>query len=104
MSCSQTGSSTKVKPKVKPYKRPNRWSVILHNDDVTTMEFVVMLLKEVFGKSTEDAMTIMLKVHEEGRGVAGIYSKDLAETKMMKSREMARVEGYPLKITIEENE
>ena len=66
MSRSQTESSTKVKPKVRPYKKPNRWSVILHNDDVTTMEFVVKLLKEIFGKSTEDAMTIMLKVHEEG--------------------------------------
>lgn len=104
MSRPQSDSSTRIRPKVRPYKKPNKWRVILHNDDVTTMDFVVRLLKEVFGKSTEDAMTIMLKVHEEGSGTAGIYSKDLAETKMLKSREMARAEGFPLKITIEENE
>lgn len=102
MSRFHTETSTMVKPRVKPYKKPSRWKVILHNDDVTTMDFVIRLLMVIFGKSTDDATAIMLKVHEEGSGIAGVYSRDIAETKMLKSREMAKEEGFPLKITIEE--
>lgn len=83
-------------------KEPSRYAVVLHNDDYTTMEFVIEVLRRFFGKTGEDAARIMLKVHNEGRGVAGIYGFDIAETKAAQVEEHAKAHGYPLKCSVEE--
>ena len=80
---------------------PRHYKVIFHNDDFTTMEFVVKVLVEVFYKSESEATVIMLAVHEQGKGVAGIYSYDIALSKANKATAMAKAEGYPLRITVE---
>ena len=88
----------KNRPKV---KRPPLYKVLIHNDDYTTMEFVIHVLKAIFGHSAEKANTIMLKVHKEGTGVCGVYTFEVAETKAEKVTQMAREEGHPLKVSIE---
>jgi ATP-dependent Clp protease adaptor protein ClpS len=80
---------------------PRKFAVFLHNDDYTTMEFVVEVLTSDFSKPQEVAVGIMLKVHEEGKAVAGIYSSDIAESKILKVTEKARKSGFPLKLTME---
>jgi ATP-dependent Clp protease adaptor protein ClpS len=82
-------------------KEPRRYLVFLLNDDYTTMEFVVDVLKHYFHKSEAQALEIMLKVHDEGRGVAGVYSHEIAETKVAQVEEYAQKQGFPLKCTIE---
>lgn len=81
---------------------PSRFKVLLHNDDYTTMDFVVMILQSVFNKDMETATEIMLNVHKKGVGVAGIYSRDVAETKVMVVHELSRKNEHPLKCTMEE--
>ena len=83
-------------------KEPLRFKVVLHNDDYTTMEFVIKVLQMVFSKSEEEASEITLKVHKEGVGVCGIYCYEVAETKAKKVEKMALDEGHPLKISLEE--
>lgn len=82
-------------------REPQRYKVIFHNDDFTTMDFVVMVLAVVFHKTEADAERIMLDVHRQGRGVAGIYTYDIAVTKAHKATQMARAEGFPLRLTVE---
>jgi ATP-dependent Clp protease adaptor protein ClpS len=82
-------------------REPPLFKVILHNDDYTTMEFVVAVLVEIFHKSAEEAALIMLSVHEKGVGVCGIYPRELAETKAALVRARARRKGFPLKCTLE---
>ena len=82
-------------------KRPPLYKVILVNDDFTPMDFVCHLLVEVFKKSAAEATRLMLTVHQEGRGIAGIYSKEIAETKAIQAQQYARAEGHPLMATIE---
>jgi len=82
--------------------RPRLWRVLLHNDDFTTMEFVVEVLKKVFGKSDGDAFQIMWAVHTQGVGVAGIYTYEVAEMKIEKTTQMARAQEFPLLCTLEE--
>ena len=79
--------------------KPRRYKVILHNDDFTTMDFVVRLLVTIFKKSEAEAETLMLQVHHAGEAVVGIYSYDIAITKVHEATEMARQEGFPLRIT-----
>jgi ATP-dependent Clp protease adaptor protein ClpS len=82
-------------------KRPRMYRVLLHNDDYTTMEFVVMVLKRVFQKDTLEANRIMLNVHQQGVGMAGIYPRDVAETKVLLVHDLARKHEYPLKCSLE---
>ena len=82
-------------------KSPQKYAVLLHNDDYTTMEFVVEILTRYFQKSAAEAAEIMLKVHQQGRGVAGIYSHEIAETKVTQVMDEARSRSFPLKCTME---
>lgn len=81
---------------------PNLWHVLLHNDDKTTMQFVVAVLVEIFHKSVEESTHIMLDVHNNGYGIAGTYTYEVAEEKMNASIHAARANGFPLNVTIEE--
>lgn len=83
-------------------KEPPMYRVLLHNDDYTTMEFVVEILMYVFNKSVEDATRIMLNVHKIGIGICGVYTYDVAETKVSLVESLARENGHPLKCTMEE--
>lgn len=82
-------------------QEPPRFAVILFNDDYTTMEFVVEVLKRFFHKTEEEAMRVMLEVHHAGRGVAGIYAFEIAETKAVQVIESAKQHGYPLQCSLE---
>ena len=82
-------------------REPRRYKVTIYNDDFTTMEFVVMILKVVFFKSEADAQTLMLQVHHSDKAVVGIYSYDIAVSKVNKATKMARDAGYPLRLTYE---
>ena len=82
-------------------KRPSLYRVLLHNDDYTTMEFVVAILMDVFHKTRDMAMQVMLTVHTKGVGVAGVYTRDVAETKVAQVMERAREAGMPLMCTTE---
>ncbi len=82
-------------------REPRRFRVILHNDDFTTMDFVVKMLRTVFFKNEAEAERLMMQVHQEGKAVAGIYSRDIATSKVRKAVAMARQEGFPLRLTIE---
>ncbi len=83
-------------------KRPSLYKVILHNDDFTTMEFVVFVLQNIFRRTETEALNIMLEVHTKGSGVAGIYTLEVAETKAAKVVELAQENEYPLLCTVEE--
>ncbi len=80
-------------------REPGRFAVTMHNDDFTPMDIVVEVLKYVFFKAPTDAETIMLKVHREGKAVVGVYTYDIARSKVEKAMEMARSKKYPLKLT-----
>ena len=82
-------------------REPRRYKVIIYNDDFTTMEFVVMILKQIFLKSEEEAQALMLKVHHSDKAVVGIYSYDIAVTKARKATNMAREQNFPLRLTVE---
>ena len=82
--------------------RPNKFKVVFHNDDMTPMEFVIDLLQSVYNKSQQQAETITVQVHNEGKGVAGIYYYEIAEQKVAESTMISRTAGYPLTIDIEE--
>lgn len=83
-------------------KKPKKFIVIMHNDDFTTMEFVVAILSDIFNRSIEEANKIMMEVHKNGKGVAGIYPYDIAISKATKTMTLAKEEGFPFKLTVEE--
>ena len=83
-------------------KNPSRYQVILFNDEKTPMEFVIELLKNIFNHSQESADAITTSVHNEGKGVAGIFYYEVAEQKVHESTLVSRTAGYPLKLDIEE--
>ncbi|MBU3145696.1 ATP-dependent Clp protease adaptor ClpS [Clostridium sp. CF012] len=92
-----------IKEKVEiDIKEPNKYNVIIHNDDYTSMEFVVQVLVGVFKKQVVEATKIMFDVHKKGRGIAGIYSYDVGVTKIIQAMEMCEESGFPLKLTLEE--
>jgi ATP-dependent Clp protease adaptor protein ClpS len=80
---------------------PKRYKVIFHNDDYTTMEYVVGVLRRFFHRTETEALHIMLTVHKKGRAVAGIYPRDVAETKVAEVMRDARENGHPLLLTAE---
>ena len=81
--------------------RPRLWRVLLHNDDYTTQEFVVWVLETIFHKPRGEAIAIMLSVHRSGLGVAGVYTRDVAETKLSAARTLAEEREFPLLVTME---
>ena len=85
-------------------REPRRYKVTIYNDDFTTMEFVVKILVEVFLKSEAEAETLMLRVHHSDKAVVGIYSYDVATSKVRKATNMAREAGFPLRLTVEPEE
>jgi len=93
------GVVTESERKLKP---PPLYKVLLHNDDYTTMEFVVHVLQSVFHRSLADATQIMLHIHKRGLGVAGVYTHEVAETKVAIVEAMARQHEHPLRCTMEE--
>lgn len=89
------------RPKV---ERARRYMVVFHNDDYTTKWFVVMVLMDEFHMSEASATAFMLGVHQQGTGVAGVYTRDIAETKAAKVHELAKEHGMPLRLTVEPEE
>jgi ATP-dependent Clp protease adaptor protein ClpS len=82
-------------------ERPRLWRVLLHNDDYTTQEFVVWILETVFHQSRAEAFAIMMNVHRTGVGVAGVYTHDVAETKVKAVQQRAEEHEFPLLVTME---
>ena len=85
-------------------REPRRYKVLIYNDDLTTMEFVVKILKVVFFKNDAEAEALMLQVHHTDKAVVGIYSYDIAISKVEKATQMARNEGFPLRLSCEPEE
>jgi ATP-dependent Clp protease adaptor protein ClpS len=103
MSGDSSKTDNAVKERVQTRKQePTRFKVILLNDDYTTMEFVVRVLETVFQKSPAEAFRIMMQVHVQGSGLAGVYPWEVAETKVETVTSMARHAEFPLRATIEE--
>jgi len=95
---SKSGIVTKPKPKT---QRPSLYKVMLLNDDYTPMEFVVLVLERFFNKSREDATRIMLHVHQKGVGICGVFTYEIAETKVARVMNFARQNQHPLQCTME---
>ena len=93
-----TGIVAKTRPKT---KKPNLYKVLLLNDDYTPMEFVVHILEKIFGKSREDAVEVMLHVHRHGVGICGVFTFEVAETKVTQVIEFSRRHQHPLQCTME---
>lgn len=94
----KTGVVTKTRPKT---KKPSLYKVLLLNDDYTPMEFVVHVLEKYFNKGREDATRIMLQVHQKGVGICGVYTYEVAETKVTQVIDFSRQHGHPLQCTME---
>ena len=94
----KTGLVTKTRPKT---KRPSLYKVLLLNDDYTPMEFVVHVLERFFNKGREDATRIMLHVHQKGVGICGVYTYEIAETKVAQVMDFSRQHQHPLQCTME---
>ena len=96
------GATARGFKRVREPQKPGKFAVALHNDDFTPMEFVVYVLQEIFHHPSDRAEQIMLSVHKEGMGIAGVYRLEIAEQKAYETAECAKENQYPLKITIEE--
>jgi len=81
---------------------PKQYKVLLHNDDYTSMEFVIEVLMHVFHKNLADSEKIMLEIHHSGRGVCGVFTHEIAETKVHQVKQLAKTNGFPLLATMEE--
>ena len=98
----QTKRSSTSKTKLKEFK-PTLYKVILLNDDVTTMDFVVMVLCEIFNKELNQAANLMMQIHKNGSAICGIYTKEIAQTKQSQTLSLAKANGFPLKCVIKED-
>jgi ATP-dependent Clp protease adaptor protein ClpS len=97
-----TRESTLTQPKAAPaVERPRLWRVLLHNDDYTTQDFVVWILETVFSRPRGEAVAIMLRVHQSGLGLAGVYTHDVADTKVKATKALAEEHEFPLLVTME---
>ena len=97
-----TRESTLTVPRAEErLKRPAMWRVLLHNDDYTTQEFVVWVLQSIFHKPHAEAFSIMLSVHQSGLGIAGVYTHDVASTKVQAATDAAESQDFPLLVTME---
>lgn len=96
----ETGLATKTRPKT---KRPSKYRVLLLNDDYTPMEFVVIILQDVFNKTQEQAWEIMMHVHKQGVGECGVFPYEVAETKVTRVMDAARKNQHPLQCVMEKN-
>ena len=94
----KVGVVTKTRPKT---KKPSLYKVLLLNDDFTPMEFVILVLQKFFNKGQEDATRIMLHVHHKGVGICGVYTYEVAETKVTQVMDFSRQHGHPLQCTME---
>ncbi len=94
----QSGVATKTKDKL---QTPRMYKVVMHNDDYTTMEFVVLVLQKFFNKNHAESQSIMLEVHTRGFGICGVYTYEVAESKVAKVIKYARENGHPLKCSTE---
>ncbi|MFA5718385.1 MAG: ATP-dependent Clp protease adapter ClpS [Desulfobulbaceae bacterium] len=108
-SLSNMGNKTSVKEKTfirdkEELKEPPLYKVLLHNDDYTTMDFVVMILETVFKKDKGEAIRIMLNVHHQGLGIAGVYTREIGETKIAVVHGLARKQQFPLRCSLEKLE
>ena len=97
----QEGVAVKERPKT---KKPPMFKVLMHNDDYTTKEFVVMVLQSVFKLSESAANRVMIHVHNSGVGVAGVFTHEVAETKIAKTAQIAQAYEYPLQCSMEPSE
>lgn len=95
-----TNMSIKEKNKVK-IKEPEKYKVVMYNDDFTDMDFVIYILVSIFNKKNLEASDIMMKVHKDGKCVAGVFSYDIARSKVIKATTLARSEGYPFRLEVE---
>lgn len=98
--CMSNKSQTSVVEKIN-VQMPHKYKVIFWNDQITTMAFVIGMLTEVFDKTVDEAVDLMLTIHQKGSGVAGIYIKSIAETKQSICLDAAKKNNFPLKVTIE---
>jgi len=85
-------------------KEPDMFRVLLHNDDYTSMDFVVDILMRIFHKNLEDAQMIMIDIHEKGKAVCGVYSYEIAQTKAHQVKQLAKQNEFPLLATIEKDD
>lgn len=81
--------------------KPNFFKVLMHNDDYTTMDFVIDVLQSTFHKESAEAISLMLQIHQRGQALCGVYPFEIAETKVFKVHEQARAAGFPLRCTLE---
>jgi ATP-dependent Clp protease adaptor protein ClpS len=98
---SNEGTGVAVEEGRPKLKEPQRYAVLLHNDDYTTFDFVVEVLQKFFKKTAEEAAEITLHVHHEGKGLAGVYTQQIAETKVVQVMDYARAHGFPLRASAE---
>lgn len=82
-------------------ERPKMYQVVMYNDDFTPFEFVVLMLMQFFNKGSDEAHSIMMHVHTQGKGICGVFTKDIAETKALEVMKWARVEQHPLRLEVE---
>ena len=94
------GVKTLTKDKLK-LREPDKYDVVFVNDDVTTVEFVIKVLKNIFHKTTEQAVELTTHIHEKGKGVVGTYLYEIAEQKGIETTVLARDEGYPLQVKVQ---
>lgn len=95
------GGSVVLERRTQRTKPPQMYQVVMLNDDYTPMEFVIVVIQEFFGKDRETATQIMLKIHLDGKGICGVYSRDVAATKVDQVQEAARQAGHPLQCVSE---